>query len=157
MKRLVYIITVLAALATVFGGCSVSRYKEIKLSSFDIESFNLESSRTVNFVALVGVSNPAPAFRLDTAFATIKADGREIVHLSTSDVPVAAKKDSVYRVPVKGTLVPGINVLSMIGALKDDGMEAVTADIDAKLTIRGGIGKTIEYRDVKLEELKDKF
>lgn len=157
MKRLAYIIPALVVLLASLTGCSASKYKEIKLSSFDIESFNLESSKVINFTALVGVNNPAPQFKVDTAYATVKAGGRDLIFLSTANVTVDAEKDSVYRVPIKGTLAQGINVLYVLGALKESGEEAITADIDAKLTLRGGIGKTIEYKDVKLEDLKDVF
>lgn len=155
MKRLAHTITALTVLVSVLSGCSVSKYREIRLSSFDIESFNLESTKVINFTALVGVNNPAPQFKLDTAYATIKAGGRDLVHLSTANVAVDAQKDSVYRVPVKGILSPGINVLYVLGALKEGAEEAITADIDAKLVLRGGIGKTLEYRDLKLDDLKD--
>lgn len=154
MKRLLHILTLALTALTLLSGCAAS-YKDMKVTSFDIEKFNLDSPKTLSVTALVGVNNPAPDITFNHVTAVVKSTGRNIVTLKADGVKIDGKKEAVYSVPVKGSLSDGTSVLKLLGGLKNGAMSDFTADITANVTVYGKIGKTLEYKDVKLDKLMD--
>ena len=156
MKRGIRIILVAAALLGLLAGCT-PKWSEVRISSIGLRSFELTSPKSFDLVLDLGVDNPAPDFYVDSLKVAVKAGERPIVLLGAGDVQVAGEVDSCYVVPVRATLADGINIFYIMGALKEEQTGAFKADLWARVRLRGRFGKTIEYKDIPVDELKDLF
>ena len=63
MKRIAKISLLMLLAAFMLTGC-VSKYKKIKVSSFEMESVVPSSLRSANVVVAVGIDNPAPSWQV---------------------------------------------------------------------------------------------
>jgi len=95
----------LIALATVLlSGCGVQKFKDVEVTSFDVESFIPSGLKAFDAVVNLGIDNPAPAFDIKHLKATLKKDTVDVMYLSAENIAVDAKCEKQYKVPVSGTL-----------------------------------------------------
>lgn len=153
MKRKLNILAL--ALLCVLCGCSKS-YKDIKLTSFEIISIMPRGLDAVDAVVDVGLDNPIMGFEVFNALGTIKINGQECLSVVADQLVVEGHSEKVYRVPLHGTLAPGFNPLGLLSLVKDMDMSQVTVDAKARVGLRGGIGKEIDMKDIKLDKLLKK-
>lgn len=152
MKRYLHIILLCLAVSVVLASCSRG-YEKVEVTSLTVNSFTLDGSRAADLDVSLGVDNPAKDFVVEQLRGVFKADGREAGVLSASDISVEPGMGQTVRVPARVELSQGFNMFYLIGALRGGGQNAFTVDIYAKVRLHGGFGKTIEYKDMPLEEL----
>ena len=155
MKKLLKISTLLLVSALLLTGC-VSKYKKIKVSSFNVESVVPSSLRSANVVVAVGINNPAPSFQVRDIEATVKR-GDEVMGVVTGEpVSIDGKCDRVYRIPLQAQLAEGISIMQLLAIYKSFNPEEFTLDLHARANVAGKIGKDIEYNDVPLTKFLKK-
>ena len=153
-KRTAYILLPLLLLL-----CScTARYKEIEPTSFEVVSITPVGLTSLEAVVDVGVHNPAGRLTLSGIGCTVKYKGEDCVGITADPVTLERRCDSVYRVPLKGSLVQGFNPFQLLEILgNQENIEFLTVDVSARAELPGGIGKEIEYSDVPLKRLVDKL
>lgn len=156
MKRYVQLFLLCLAAVLTMSSCA-KQYSEIKLSSFSVKSFVPNGTRAGDLVASIGVDNPAGDFTVESLDCLVKVSGSGICTLTASGLHVDGKTDKVYEVPLHGELSENVSWLSILGKLRALGKDAVKVDVSAKVKLRGGFGKTIEYKDVSLDQLTGLF
>ena len=155
MKRLVRISLLLLLAAFVLTGC-VSKYKKIKVSSFELESVVPSSMRSANVVVAVGINNPAPAFQVRDIEATVKQNGNVMGLVTGEPVSVDGKCERVYRIPLQVQLAEGVGLMQLLATYKSFNPEEFTIDLHARANVAGKIGKDIDYKDVPLTKFMKK-
>lgn len=149
MKGVVRIVVLIAAAGLLLTGC-ISKYKKIKVSSFELESVVPTGMRSCNAVVAVGINNPAPSFVVKDIEAVVKRGGEVFGIITGESVTVDGKCDRVYRIPLQGQLAEGVGVVQLLAVYKGFNPEDFTLDLHARANIAGDVGKTIEYTDVPL-------
>lgn len=149
MRRALKIAVLMLAAALLLSGC-VSKYKKIKVSSFNIESVVPTSLRSCNAVLVVGIDNPAPAFQVKEIEATLKRDGAVFGTATGETISVDGKCNREYRIPVQAQLAEGVGIMQLYAAYRSFNPEDFVLDLHARAVLAGDIGKTIEYYDVPL-------
>ena len=155
MKRVVKISLLLLLAAFVLTGC-VSKYKKIKVSSFELESVVPSSLRSANVVVAVGINNPAPAFQVRDIEATVKQNGNVMGLVTGEPVSIDGKCDRVYRIPLQAQLAEGVGLMQLLATYKSFNPEEFTIDLHARANVAGKIGKDIDYKDVPLSKFLKK-
>ena len=155
MKRLVRISLLLLLAAFVLTGC-VSKYKKIKVSSFELESVVPSSMRSANVVVAVGINNPAPAFQVRDIEATVKQNGNVMGLVTGEPVSVDGKCERVYRIPLQVQLAEGVGLMQLLATYKSFNPEEFTIDLHARANVAGKIGNDIDYKDVPLTKFMKK-
>ena len=155
MKRVVKISLLLLLAAFVLTGC-VSKYKKIKVSSFELESVVPSSLRSANVVVAVGINNPAPAFQVRDIEATVKQNGNVMGLVTGEPVSIDGKCDRVYRIPLQAQLAEGVGLMQLLATYKSFNPEEFTLDLHARANVAGKIGKDIDYKDVPLSKFLKK-
>jgi hypothetical protein len=151
MAKLRIIIIVLFAFA--LAGCTAS-VEDIKVTSFRVVSVVPQGVSNIVALVEIGIHNPTIGFEVTDMQAVAKLDGEQAVQFSADQLIVDGKKDKVYTLPLKGRIVDGFNPFKLL-TLFSNGMDlrGVTADVSARAALRGGIGKNIELKDIKIADL----
>ena len=155
MKTAIKISLLLLLAAFMLTGC-VSKYKKIKLSSFELESVVPSSLRSANVVVAVGIDNPAPSFQVRDIEATVKQNGSVLGQVTGEPVSVDGKCDRVYRVPLQAQLADGVSLMQLLATYKNFNPEEFTIDLHARANVAGKVGKDIDYKDVPLSKFMTK-
>ena len=145
----------LALFMLLLGGCAKT-YKDIKVTSFDIISISPKGLDAVDAVVDVGLDNPIVGFEVFNAVASIKLSGEECMSILADQLVVEGHSEKVYRIPLHGSLSPSFNPLELLKLVKDMDLSKFTMDAKARVGLRGGLGKDIDIKDIKLEKLLKK-
>ena len=133
-------------------GCSKT-YKDIKITSFEVISITPKGLNQVDALVDVGIYNPIVGFEVTDVLGVLKMDGARCVNITADQLMVSGKSEKVYRIPLHGELEPGFNPLSLLKVAQTMDFSGFTADVNGKVSMRGGLGKNIAMKDLKLGEL----
>jgi hypothetical protein len=136
------------------AGCN--KFKEIELTSFEVESFSPKGMRAVDAVALVGVHNPTVGFTISELKCTVRDGENVIAYLEGEPVTVEKKSDQVYKLPCSVTLDESLSLFQILTLLKNMDFEGCVVDLSALVTLSNGLKKTLEYKDIPVKDLMEK-
>ena len=145
----------LLTLAFVTAGCS-NKFKEIAVTSFQVESFSPNGLRSVDAIVSVGVHNPTVAFTLSDLKGTIREGESVLAVLDGGPVAVEKKTDQVYRLPCSVTLGENLSLFQVLNLLKNMDFDGCVVDISALVTLSNGLKKTLVYNDIPVRDLLEK-
>ena len=154
MKIKANIIFPLMLLATMVlsGGCS--RLSQVRPTSFALDSMSPRGLRSLSLDASVGVHNPASQIVLSEIFAEVTVSGKVIGNVAVDPVILAARTDSTYKIKADVTLAEGTSLMTLLAvAGKKSSLDDATADISAKVKVRGAAARKIRLKDIPLNEL----
>ena len=149
-------ILVLLLLSLLLAGCKGRSYKDITVTSARIISIVLEGLTGLSALVEVGIHNPAPAFELSGLEGLARYRGQEALTVTADQLIVSGREDKLYRIPIQGQIAEGFNpfqLLRLIGS--EASFDDVTIDVSGRITLRSGIGKNIEMKDIPLSSLLD--
>lgn len=147
------LLTVLAILVLA-AGCN--KFKEIEVTSFEVQSFSPNGLRSVDAVALVGVYNPTVGFTISELKGTVRDGDHVIAYLEGAPVTVEKKSDLVYELPCSVTLDENLSLFQVLSLLKSMDFEGCVVDLSALVTLKNGLKKTLEYNDIPVKDLMKK-
>ena len=153
MKRSTVILLLLAAMLCL-SGC-VNKFKQVKITSVELESVKPRGMKTYDAVVQLGIENPAPSFNIMNLKADVRRDSLAIVHLSGENVAVAGRSSKVYRVPVTAQIDSAVTLLQLAMLARSFNPELYVVDLSAKAMV-GGVGKKLEYNGIPLASLLNK-
>ena len=139
------------SLLLVAAGCS--KVDDIKINSCKIESFSPKGLRAANAVLAIEVDNPVFAFRISDIEGVIKYKGEDFATFIADGLSVDRKSVKVYELPCEASLAEGVSFLNFLSAAGRMSLKGFTTDIKAKVKMKNGLGKTLEFKDLKLDEL----
>lgn len=152
MKRLLTILTLIAAIF-VAGGCAGT--KGFKVTSCSIESISPSGLKGVKAVLNVGVLNPMMAVTVSGITGAINKGGIEFATFEGGKVEIPKKSEGTYPLPCSGSISKGIGLTDLLKlALKQD-FDDMTVDMNVKVRLRCGIRKTIRFKDIKITDLME--
>lgn len=159
MKVLKNIILGLAVSLSVlfFGSCSgISKIKDIKVTSCGLESYSLKGLRSIDAVLAIGIDNPAMAFTVTDLSGILKYNGEDVAFYSADTVMVDKKSSKVYDLPCSATLSERVNLMQALQIARKGSLEGLTTDIEAKVKLKNGAGKTLRFKDLDLREMAER-
>lgn len=152
MKRAVELITIV--IATLFITSCSGSFKDIKVTSCDIVSITPRGLSAFDASLNLGVENPAPQVTLSEMYAIIKMDQSPCLHLTADDVTIAPRSEAVYNVLFHGNLDENFNPFTLLQLFnQQQDMSVLTADIYFRGTLKSGLGKYFEYKDIPIKDL----
>ena len=159
MKKAKIIAAVLLALLSTFlfpscGG--LTKVRDIRVTSCGVESYSMKGLRSVNAVLALGIDNPAMAFRITELNGILKYKGEDFAFYTADTVSVDAKCCKVYDLPCTATLKEGISLLHFMQIAGKGSLEGFTTDVEAKVKLRNGAGKTLRFKDLDLQKMAEK-
>ncbi|MGM9762256.1 MAG: hypothetical protein ACI3Y1_07150 [Candidatus Cryptobacteroides sp.] len=150
MKRFGIILLAACLLLTSCG----KGVKDIALTSFRLVSVSPHGLSGVTMLVEVGVDNPTVGFEITDVNAVLKLDSVPALLLTADQLMVEGRAQKLYTIPLKGQIAEGFNPFQLLRLISDDSvMSRLTADVSARAALRGGLGKNIEMKDIKLDSL----
>lgn len=153
MRILVRLMLVVLAAASV-GSCYLAKIKDLSINSFGVKYVVPTSTRQLSGVLLLGVDNPSISFTLSELDGVIKVDGRPMVTVTATELPVQKRSVQVYEVPCTITLVDGVSILDVLKvvATRSSTLEGLTADATLHVQLKNGLGKTLTFNELDLSQ-----
>ena len=147
-----YVVILLGAAMLTLTGCS--KYREIRPTSFKLESVSVKGLRSVDLEISVGVDNPAGQLAISDFSGEIEHSGKVLGKLTLAPLVLMPRIDTVYKLNGRLDLS---NELSIIQALsyvrKPQLLKEATVDIKAKAKLKSGLSKNLKYEDIPVEKL----
>ena len=149
-------VRLMTALAILILAAGCNKFKEIEITSFEVESFSPNGMRAVDAVALVGVHNPTVGFTISDLQGTVRNGDEIIAHLTGAPVTVEKKSDLVYELPCSVTLDESLSLFQVLSLLKNMDFDGCVVDLSALVTLSSGLKKTLVYNDIPVKDLVEK-
>lgn len=139
------------------GGCAgISKVKDIRVTSCGVESYSLKGLRSIDAVLAIGIDNPAMAFTVTDLNGILKLNGEDVAFYSADTVRVDKKSSKVYDVPCRATLSESVSLMQALQIARKGSLEGLTTDIEAKVKLKNGSGKTLKFKDLDLKEMAER-
>ena len=134
------------------GSCAKS-LKDVKVTSYELTSFSPRGLTSFDATVDLGVDNPSVQFSLSKMNAVVKIEGTPCLNLTAEDVMVAPRSEQVYPLVLHGSMADGFNPFSLLVLLREPGLELLTIDVSCRGTLKSGLGKDFEYKDLPITDL----
>ena len=146
MKRIVPSLLIILVL-TALSACS--RVKDIKITSCGVESFTPKGLRSVDAVLALGIDNPSIAYH---EAGRVVIPGEELgIYTPTR----AIDRKAGYDLPCSATLSDNVSLPRILSLMRKGNLEGFTTDIVAKVRLRRGVGTTLKFKDIDLQQLME--
>ena len=154
-KRIILLLAVLSAMSLATG---CKKVKEISVTSFEIVSVTPSGLTDLDALVKLGIHNPMVPFEVTDATGTLKIAGKPCISLSTDQLIVAGNTDKVYSIPIKGKIAEGFNPFDLLKLFNGTSLDfdKLTVDVNGKVALRGGVGKKLDLKDIKLNKFSKK-
>ena len=149
---------ILAAVFVILVSGCANKLKDIDVTSFRIVSITPDGLDSVNALVEIGISNPSVSFEIRDINATVKFKGEDMLYLSADQLIVDARSEKLYKLPLAGSFAEDFNplILLQIPWNKAD-MSDITISLKAYVSLRGGLGKEIEYNELALDQILERI
>ncbi len=152
MKRI--FVRLFAVLALVLlAACA--KLQDIKITSCGIESLSPRGFRSMDAVLAVGVDNPTFGFTIQGLDGVVKYRGEEFATYFADTVTIDRKCVRVYDVPCSATLNDNVSLTRVLSLMRKGSLEGFTTDITARVKLRSGVGKVLEFKDLDLRKMME--
>ena len=144
---------IFAAFVILLASCA-SRFEEIRPTSFELVSINPHGLRDINAVVEIGIHNPAAGFELSDIEVLLCFKGKDAMVMGADNIAVDGRADKTYSLALRGGVAENFSpfeLFQLIGSEVD--MSDITISFKARATLKSGLGKDIEYKDIALDKL----
>lgn len=152
MKRFGHIAFLVVAMVMA-AGCSMSKVKDITVTSVDFKYITPTSSRSLDAVLLLGIDNPAGTFSVSDLTGTVKYGDRPLVNVSGGEILLDKKSEKIYEYPCSASLVEGVSLLSLLPLMAQGNPDKLTADIKLHVATKRGLGTDLVFNDLSISKL----
>lgn len=147
-------ILMLTVLLSVLSACSgISKLKDVKITSVGVKYFVPTSLKSGEGVLTLGIDNPAMDFTISDVDGVVRRGERPLGYLTAGKLNLKAKSSETYELPCTATLADGVSVVEILTLASKKDLEDLAADINLRLTLPNGIGKTLTFNDLDLKNL----
>lgn len=156
MKKHVLLFVCALAALLMCQGCN--KVKELKVTSFEIVSITPSGTSELDATVRLGLHNPLVSFEVTDVIGTLKMEGKPCLHLTADQLIVAGNSDKVYTIPVRGTIAEGFNPFQLLNLINGASLDfdKLTVDVNGKIALRGGVGKKLELKDIRISDYMKK-
>ena len=145
----------LVAVVLAVSGCDVAKIKDLSMTSAGVKYIVPTSARSMDAVLLLGLDNPSISFTVQDVKGVIKYYDREMVHFTAGELPVQAKSVQVYELPCTAMLADKVSLLDLLAFAARRSMEGLTADVDLRVSLKGGKGTTLSFKKIDLSQFSE--
>jgi len=156
MKRIIGIIAAVLACIMLSGCSDLRNIKNIRPTSYKIESIVPAGLKSIDFKLTLGIDNPAMYLKIDGATGRICRLGKELGTFSVEPVALEGHCEGKYLLSGNVSLSSGVSILQIMRLASDFKMEEYTLDLNAPVKLKSGAGKKVKLTDVPISELFNK-
>ena len=151
-----FIVSVIMA-ALLLPGCGVQKLRELKISSWSIESLSLRGLRSLDATMSLGIENPGTKVSLDDISGTIFYKGESLLHYTVEPLTLKSRCTAEYPCACSISIDPGKSIIDILGAIEGFDPNLVTTDIGAKVKVKGIFTRKVEFKNIPIQRLAGRF
>jgi len=125
-------------------------FDRISYSQPQINGIAVKGLRAADVVVSVELDNPGAGFALDDISGMIHTESMDVAAYFIDPVSIVRKSEQTVELTVHVSLCPGVNLLSFLANIEQFTQGKYFADISAKVKLKNGFGKTIDYKNLVL-------
>lgn len=146
-----YAAVILAALALCLSGCN--KVRQINVTSVDIESVSMRGFRGIDVFLAVGIDNPAMQIGLSEINGSLKYSGKVLGRLAMDPFTLVSKSAEIYHLKAAISIEKDAGIRELTALMDKETMLECTVDISVRATLKGGVSKTLRFKDIPVREL----
>ena len=144
----------LTLMLSVLSGCSgIRKMKDVKITSVGVKYFVPTSMKSGEGILTLGIDNPAMDFTISDVEGVVRRGERPLGYLTAGELNLKARSSETYELPCKATLAEGVSVVEILTLASTKDLEGLAADINLRVTLQNGMGKTLSFNDLDLKNL----
>ncbi len=144
---------VLVAVMCLSSCGGIKKLEDIEITSAKIEKFSPKGFKAADIGFEIGIDNPGTQVTLSEIFCDVKLSGKVVVKVAVDPVVLQARTEETYSISANMTMQDEASVFDLGKLLLMAASDGLTADLRAKVKIKGGISKNLVYNDLPLKEL----
>jgi len=132
--------------------------KNMDVTSLRLLSLAPKSLDSVTALVEIGINNPSMSFELSDINATIRFKAKDAIYVTADRLVVDARTEKLYDLPLNGKCAEDFNPFDLLQLVSNKAdTKDISISVEAKVSMRGGLGKNIEYNEITLDQLLDKI
>ena len=151
-KLLRHIFIILGVALFSLTGCS--KYKEIRPTSFALESVSARGLRSIDLEVSVGVHNPVGQLTFSDTYAELELSGKVLGRVTLAPFTLNRKSDDVYKLKGRVDLTNEVSIMQALQyASRPELLNAAMLHVTTKVQLKCGLHKTLTFDDIPVENL----
>ncbi len=146
------VILLVCSAVLILAGCG--NVKDIRPTSFHVESVAPKGLYAAEIDFKLGIHNPSLQVTLSDIFAEVTVYGKVIGNVSVAPFVMEAKSDKIYDMKALVALNKGSSILNLIPLLKDpEALKNSFVNVRVKASLKGGLSKELKWDGLPVEKL----
>ena len=153
-SRKISVLLVLTLMLSLLSGCSgIRKMKDVKITSVGVKYFVPTSMKSGEGILTLGIDTPAMDFTISDVEGVVRRGERPLGYLTAGELNLKARSSETYELPCTATLAEGVSVVEILTLASTKDLEGLAADINLRVTLQNGMGKTLSFNDLDLKNL----
>ena len=153
-SRKISVLLVLTLMLSLLSGCSgIRKMKDVKITSVGVKYFVPTSMKSGEGILTLGIDNPAMDFTISDVEGVVRRGERPLGYLTAGELNLKARSSETYELPCTATLAEGVSIVEILTLASTKDLEGLAADINLRVTLQNGMGKTLSFNDLDLKNL----
>ena len=144
LKSSLLLVSMLVCISAVATGCA--SYKDIRITSYNIESIFPKGLRTVQATFKVGLDNPAPEVTISDVRGVLYRQDKELGELTTSPFTIQGRTSSQVSLTGVLSLSPSVTFQEIMAIAMTFRPEEYYIDVSMKVKVKGAPAKKLKIR-----------
>ncbi len=153
-NRILSFVTAIAFAVMSLSSCSeIQKIKQIDITSAHITSLTPKGLTNIDLGCRVGINNPSIQLSFSEITCAIKHSGKVLGNVAIDPFTLKGRSEEVYDLNANAKLGKDMSVIEAMNLLNSNIMNELTADLNARVQLKGGLSKRVKLKDVPLKKL----
>ncbi len=146
-------LAVLTAVLCLSSCGGIKKLEDLKITSANISGITASKLRGAGLVLEIGVDNPGTQVTLSDISCNLERFGKVLGMVTVDPFTIEAKTEKIYTIKADIALGQGMSLMDMRLFLDENALNEMTADIKARVQLKGGASKNLVFNDIPLKKL----
>ncbi len=154
IRRIIPLALALITAVVCLSSCGgIKRLEDLRITSASIAGMSPDGLKGIRLDLLVGIDNPGTQVSLSEISCDVKHFGKVLGMVAVDPFTLHSKTEETYSLKADVRLGDGLTLFDAGKLLNKDALDEVTVDIRAKVSLRGGAHKRLNFNDIPLKKL----
>lgn len=131
---------------------------DIRVTSCKVASIKPSGLAKIEARVEIGIDNPAKEIHLSSIEGLASFKGEPCMNFSADDIIIERRTEKQYGIVITGRLNKAFDLLQLLTLIGEGpGFDDVTLDISCRAALSSGLGRKIDYKDIPLGDIIEKF
>ncbi len=147
------ILAVVTALVCLSSCSGIKKLENLKVTSANIGRISPNGLKAIKLDLKVGVDNPGVQVSLSEISCDLKHFGKVLGKVAVDPFTLHARTEEIYDLKADVSLGDGMTLFDAGRLLEKDAVDDLTVDVHAKVKLKSGVYRSLDYNDIPLKKL----